>query len=366
MIRLAVIGMGAVTRNIHLPAYRLLGDRVKLVGGCDVDEAARKAAGEAGYFPEIFDDPEDMLGRTKPDVVSICTPPFLHYQQCLMALEHGCHVFCEKPLAEDLGEIDRIIEAARLAQRLVVVNSQFPYMNIHRSAKRYINSPQFGRLLFLHAWQTVRPTARTEAGWRAEMKRRLCFEFGVHVCELIRFFFDDTPVRIWSHMPNPSPTISSEVINVISMEFRDGRAASVMLDRVSKGPEQYLEMRLNGEHASIHTSIGGEARIEMGVHTHSRRPFLGVHFIKGGKAVLQNGECSVIIGKDGLNPFASATAAHLGSFLTAIQTGSAPQGTAMDHRDTLALVFAAYDSAQFWKAIDLAPYRCTNVAARDR
>ena len=286
MMRLAVIGLGAVTRNIHLPAYRQLKDRVKLVGGCDIDQAARTVVAATGTFPELFDNPEEMLGRTKPDVVSICTPPFLHFHQCLMALGHGCHVFCEKPLAEDLSEIDAIVEAACLSQRFVVVNSQFPSMNIHQAAKHYINGPQFGRLLFLHAWQTVRPTAVTEAGWRADLKRRLCYEFGVHVFELIRFFFDDMPVKLWAHMPNPCPQVSSEVINVISMEFTEGRAASVVLDRVSKGPERYLEIRLDGEHASIHTSIGGEVRVEVGLHTNTRRPFSGIHFVKGGKAVL--------------------------------------------------------------------------------
>ncbi|MBA3256974.1 MAG: Gfo/Idh/MocA family oxidoreductase, partial [Pyrinomonadaceae bacterium] len=257
MIHVAIIGLGAVTRNIHLPAYRQLGGEVSVVAGCDTDGAARTLAQERWHLPEVYDDPKEMIEKTKPDIVAICTPPSLHREQSLMALDYGCHVFCEKPLAESLEQADQIVWASERAKRFVVVNNQFPYMNIHLAAKRLIGSPEFGRLLFLHAWQTFHPTEATEAAWRGALQRRVCFEFGVHVFELIRFFFEDEPVKLFAHMPNPKPDAKSDVINLISVEFADGRAASIVLNRLSKGPERYLDMRLDGEFASIHTSIGG-------------------------------------------------------------------------------------------------------------
>ena len=151
MIRLAVIGLGAVTKNIHLPAYRLLKDRLALVAGCDVDPATRDAMEKTGLFHKIYDSPEEMLDKATPDVVSVCTPPFFHHRQCLDALEHGCHVFCEKPLVETLAHADEIILASSRCKRSVVVNSQFPKMNMYTAAKKQIDSPEFGRLLFLNA-----------------------------------------------------------------------------------------------------------------------------------------------------------------------------------------------------------------------
>lgn len=357
MIRVAIIGLGAVTRNIHLPAYSQLKDRVNVVAGCDPDPEARASIKKSGQVPQVFDRPEEMIEQTRPDVVSICTPPFLHHEQTLMALNYGCHVFCEKPMAESLEQADEIIEAAAKTNRLVVINNQFPYMNIHRSAKQRIGRPEFGELLFLHAWQTFRPTEETEAGWRGEMRKRLCFEFGVHVFELVRFFFEADPIKVWAHMPNPGWRMKSDAINIISLEFADGRAASIVLDRLSKGPERYLDMRLDGEFSSIHTSIGGEVRLEAGIHTKEKRPFFGFHLAKGGKAVLQNGNRSKVIGKDGMNPFASATAHHFRNFIGAIENGGMPSGSAADNRNTLALVFAAYDSAESGRAIELSRYR---------
>lgn len=365
LIRVAIVGLGAVTRKIHLPAYSQLKDRMSVVAGCDTDSAARTLAREKWHLPVVFDDPREMIEQTAPDVVAICTPPSLHHEQTLMALDHGCHVFCEKPLAESLSQVDEIIQASESAHRLVVANNQFPYMNIHTAAKKLIGTPEFGQLLFLSAWQMFRRTENTEAEWRGKLERRVCFEFGVHVFELIRFFFDDTPVKVMAHMPNPLGIMKSDVINIISMEFADGRAASIVLDRLNKGPERYLDMRLDGEFASIHTSIGGRIGFKAGIHTKEKRPFVDLDFVPGGKAVLQSGNREKLIARDGINPFASSTGVHFGNFIDSIHNGGNPPCTASDNRNTLALMFAAYDSAQSGQAVEMSRYRqqaCDSLA----
>ncbi len=91
-------------------------------------------------------------------------------------------------------------------------------------------------------------------------------------------------------------------------------------------------------------------------HTREKPPFFGFDLVKGGKAVLQKGNRSRIIAKNGINPFASATAVHFGNFISAIQDGGVPAGTAKDNRNTLALAFAAYDSAQSGKAVAMSHY----------
>ncbi|MEO6051183.1 MAG: Gfo/Idh/MocA family oxidoreductase [Pyrinomonadaceae bacterium] len=355
-LRVAIIGLGAVTRNIHLPAYKALANKIEIVAGCDTNPVSRATAKDRFGVPEVFDDPLKMIEMTKPDIVSVCTPPSFHIEQSFMALENGCHVFCEKPVAESLADADKLIEAAAEANRYVVVNNQFPYMNIHLSAKKMIGTPEFGKLLFLQAWQVFHPDEVTEADWRGQLKRRVCFEFGIHVFSLARFFFDEEPIAISAQMPNPFSKFHSDALNLITLEFQDGRAASIILNRMSNAPERYLDMRLDGEHASVHTSIGGEVRFEAGIHTRHKRPFFNLNVVKGGKAVLQNGTKSRIIAKDGINPFASSTAYHFNNFVDAINNGGIPAGTVADNRKTLALVFAAYDAADAKRTLLLSDY----------
>jgi len=361
MTRVAIVGLGAVTRNIHLPAYAQMKDRVTIVGGCDVDRAAQDLARSKWKLPYVCNDLRELVEKTKPDIVSVCTPPAFHLEHATLALKACCHVFCEKPLAENLEQADEIIETSETTGRLVGVNNQFPYMKIHAAAKRLAGSPEFGRLLYLHAWQTLVPTEAMEAGWRGKLRRRVCFEFGIHVFELMRFFFEETPVRIIAHMPDPQAKAETDVINVVCVEFADGRAASMMLNRLSKGPERYLDMRLDGEFASIHTSIGGRMEIKGGIHTRRRQPFLDWRFAKGGQAVLQAGNRSRVIARDPMNPFAAATAVHLGNFIDAIQSGGIPPGDARDNRKTLAMVAAAYDSSRLGRAVEMSEYRNMRV-----
>lgn len=344
-VSVGIVGLGAVVRNIHMPAYAQLKGRVRVIAGCDPNAAARQHAQDR-WGLRVFASQREMLGAVRPDVAAICTPPWLHQEQVRVALEHGCHVFCEKPLAEDLGQADDMVEASRRARRLVVVNNQFPYMNIHSAAKRMIGSPQFGELLYLHVWHTMHTNEITEARWRGELTRRLCFEFGTHVFELVRFLFGDNPIRLLAHMPNPLRRSSCDTVNVIALEFADGRGVSIVMNRISRGPERYLDMRLDGEQAAIHTSIGGRVRIAAGIHTREKRPYLEVGFVKGGRAVLEVGTRSTLLATDGINPFANATARHFATFVQSIGDGSQPPGGVHDNRDTLALVMAAYESAE--------------------
>jgi D-apiose dehydrogenase len=355
MYRIAIAGLGSVLRTIHLPAYRALRHHLAVVGGCDVDAPARTRAAASLPGLPLFENLEDMIETVRPDIVAVCTPPAQHHSQCLLALQRGCHVFCEKPMVESLMQADEVIEAAGQSGRQVVVNCQFPFMKIHAAAKRQIGGPQFGRLLFMHASQTFRPTKLTEVAWRGTMERRLGLEFGVHVFELVRFFFGEEPIRLFAHMPRPDAAKMREVVSAVSMEFSGQRAASILLDRLSKGPEHYLDIRLDGEHAAISTSIGGELRVELGFHARQRRPYIGAHFAKGGKAVIEDGIKSVVIAKEGINPFADATAALLERFLRAIDGGQTPPCNARDHRKTLDLVFAAYDSAARRQFVGLEP-----------
>ncbi len=342
--RVAFIGLGAAVRNIHGPAYRMLGDRVTVVGGSDPDAAARAAAEKLGITS--FADATELLERTKPQIVAVCSPPGLHRAHVELALAAGCHVFCEKPLAESMEDAAAIVRASTAAGLQVVVNNEFPAMQTHRSAKAAIGTSEFGKLLYLHAWHTNRPTVATEAGWRSGMRNRLGLEFGIHVFDLVRYFFDATPSRVLAHMPRPDPSTPWDAIQFVALDFADGRAASFVLDRLSKGPERYLDFRLDGERAAVHTSIGGQVRASIGMHTRERRPFVDLRLVGGGRAVLEDGTRSRVLGGDGPNPFASATAMHFGDFLDALERGGSPSANASDNLRSLGLVFAAERSAR--------------------
>ena len=126
--RVAVIGCGAIATGGHLPAYRAAAEAglCLLVGVCDVDpEWAHQTARQYGVQP--FERAEEMLARTRPEVVSITTFPSSHRDLALLAFDAGCHVLCEKPVAMHLGEVAEMVQAAERAQRLLSICFQYRY-----------------------------------------------------------------------------------------------------------------------------------------------------------------------------------------------------------------------------------------------
>jgi predicted dehydrogenase len=104
----------------HARAYHKMPE-FEIAGLVSRGPASRQAlAQELGGLPE-FSDYYEALAATKPDVVSINTYPETHAPYAKAALDAGCHVFCEKPLAETVAEAQKIVDAAHETRRKLVI-----------------------------------------------------------------------------------------------------------------------------------------------------------------------------------------------------------------------------------------------------
>ena len=115
--RVAMIGLGHSARHILLPALKTLGN-IEIVAGCDPDAETRIGTSRKWNIPRIYTTAGEMLDTEHPDVAVIATPPLTHSGLCVLALEHGCHVFCEKPFTpsvEDAGEVINAAHSTRLS-----------------------------------------------------------------------------------------------------------------------------------------------------------------------------------------------------------------------------------------------------------
>ncbi|MCX6866977.1 MAG: Gfo/Idh/MocA family oxidoreductase [Verrucomicrobia bacterium] len=112
----------------HDPGFRIAG-----LVDCNAEARARLAA-RLGGAPE-FSDFATALAATRPDAAAICTYPDSHAELVLHALTAGCHVFVEKPLAVTVAGAESVVEAARRAQRKLVVGY---ILRHHPSWQRFI------------------------------------------------------------------------------------------------------------------------------------------------------------------------------------------------------------------------------------
>jgi predicted dehydrogenase len=335
--RIAIAGLGAAARKIHLPA--LSGLDVEVVGGCDPIPPGDVP------FP-VFASVETLLAETAPDILAVATPPDAHFEVAWAGLDHGCHVFCEKPFTDTLEQATALVKRSREVGRWLVVNNQFRFMNIHRQAKAAIGTPEFGELRFLSAQQTFRTTPETEAGWRGSDRRRTCKDFGTHVLDLCRFFFDEDPVSIGARMPRGPGRDGPDYLNLIELEFSGDRAAQITLDRWCRGPNRYLDLRLSGTAGCVETHVGGGIVLSAGLRGSTRRAFCDLDIAMGGTARLYQGERFRRIATDPLDLFARATRELFRAFLAALDRGGVPPCEGADNRRTLALMLSAYESAE--------------------
>ena len=118
-LRVLVAGCGNMGAS-HARAYHKMPE-FEIAGLVSRGPESRGALGrELGGLPE-FGDYYEALKATRPDVVSVNTYPETHGAYARAAIDAGCHVFCEKPLAETVEEAQAIVDAAQAGKRKLVI-----------------------------------------------------------------------------------------------------------------------------------------------------------------------------------------------------------------------------------------------------
>jgi predicted dehydrogenase len=112
-LKVAVIGAGFISSNRHLPAWRSLHNKVEIVGLSDLNREMGRHVAAQFRIKNCYVDAAEMIEKERPDVVDICTPPATHAKVAALALENGCHMLIEKPMAITNADCDAIVLGAR-------------------------------------------------------------------------------------------------------------------------------------------------------------------------------------------------------------------------------------------------------------
>lgn len=136
-IRVLVVGSGNMgsahaTAYHHLEGFQICG----IVSRGKSKEVLNEKLG-GGYA--LFDDFEKAMTETKPDTVAISTWPDTHQEMAIRAIEAGCHVFIEKPLADSVEGAERVVAAAKKHNRKLVVGY---ILRHHPSWEKFIEVAQ--------------------------------------------------------------------------------------------------------------------------------------------------------------------------------------------------------------------------------
>lgn len=137
----AVVGCGKIGARHAEHIHRM----ANLVAVCDNDaEKAKQLTSK--YSVPSFLLIEDLLQQCYPDVVAVCTPNGLHAEHTIQALQAGCHVVCEKPMAIKTEDCRQMMEAARAAKKQLFIVKQNRFNEAVVAVKELLDTNRLGKI----------------------------------------------------------------------------------------------------------------------------------------------------------------------------------------------------------------------------
>lgn len=351
--RVALLGLGAAARELHVPACRAVSG-VILAAGCDPGPDRRRwLAGEG--VGAVYESAAALLAAERPDLAIVAAPPETHRELVMLALAQGAHVLCEKPLAPSVADADEMIAAAERARRALAVNHEYPHLAIYREALARVGAGEYGAPYLVQCWQHMDHGAGAPAGWRSAPGPYTLLEFGPHALDLVCRFLGAWPEAVTAATARAAGAPMDDAVVTATLRFPGGPLASVVLNRAGRGRARYFEMRVDCERASLRLSLGGLARASVDLARGRRWPAARLTLVRGGEARVESGTRSRVLAVERREGRPAATAAVLRALVEAIGRGHAPTGEARRAREVLRIVEAAYASAKTGETVWLRP-----------
>jgi len=338
-LRAVLTGCGAMSRE-WLKAVKAV-DGIAIVGFVDLhEEAAIRRADESGApNPVIGTDLNSVLQITKPDVVLDCTIPEAHHDVALTAFSHGCHVLGEKPLAHSMHHAQAMVDAARDADRIHVIIQNYRYQESIRRLRHFIGRSLLGELTAVHADFFLGPHF---GGFREKMQHVLLLDMAIHTFDAARFLSGEDPLAVYCHETNPhgswyshgaSAVAIFEMSNGVTFTYRGSWCAEGL------GTEWGADWRIIGTKGSARWNGANDASAEIIAES------------SGFFSKMTPLDCLT----EEPGPHTEGHTSIVREFVQCLREGRNPQTVSSDNIKSLAMVFAAIESAETGKRVEIRP-----------
>ena len=336
-LRVLQVGCGGISR-LWLDALRDAPD-AEFVGFVDLDpERARAAARHCASPALVGSDLRAMLARTRADVVFDCTVPEAHHGVAIAALEAGCHVFCEKPLADTLASARAMVVAAGAHGPTLAVMQNRRYDPNLRALRAFLDEGHIGLVTTLHADFFIAPHF---GGFRDTMAHVLLRDMAIHTFDSARFLSGQDPLTAFGTSWNPegswyahgaSAAVTFEMTGGVVFTYRGSWCAEGL-------PTAWeSQWRIVGTKGSVVWDGAESLRCEV---VRSDEGFLREH-------------ASVPTPTLQRTDFGAWHAASIRAYLDTVRAGHTPETVASDNIRSLAMVFAAVESAETHRRVAIA------------
>ncbi len=219
----------------HLRVYREV-EQCTLVAVADSDAAAAARAGQA-WGIRHYSDCLELLKREKPDAVSVAVPTSAHCQVVLDALDAGCHVLVEKPIAASLHEAERMVEEAGRRDLVLAVGHIERFNPAVIELKRRLDAGELGRAYQMHA--------RRLGPFPARMRDvGVVVDLATHDLDIMRWLSGSEPVRMYAETSREIHTTNEDIMSGL-IRFANETVGVLEINWLT--PTKIRELTVTGE-----------------------------------------------------------------------------------------------------------------------
>ncbi len=231
-MKYALIGCGRISPN-HIRAARENGLTISAL--CDIDvKKAEALKASLDLDPDIpcYDDHNVLLAEIVLDIVAVATYSGNHAAIALDAIENGCHVIIEKPIALSLSDADAVINAAKKKGVTVSACHQNRFNSAVFATRQALENGRFGKLYngaICVRWYRS-PEYFSDGAWRGtwELDGGALMNQCIHGIDLLRWMLGDEIEEVFAYTDNLShPYIEAEDIGVALVKFKNGSYGTI-------------------------------------------------------------------------------------------------------------------------------------------
>lgn len=231
-----ISGCGSAGR--HAAQVAVGAGRGQIVGLCDPQ--AEQLAKLQTLYPtaRLGDDYRALLHTTRPDVVVVAGPDHLHADQTVLALEQGCHVLVEKPLATTVADAQRILNAQAKTGLQVMADHTMRYMHPWGAMAQMAKAGQIGKLFFIQGdyihdmWSHYSPQGKHHTPWRIDKQnpQNILLGGGCHPLDLILWTVDAPVSEVYAYSNKFCvPDFPSDDCYILMLQFENGILGKVFV-----------------------------------------------------------------------------------------------------------------------------------------
>ena len=264
-LKAAVVGMGFIG-FAHVEALRRIPhvDVVAIADSFGAKEKAERLGVPAGYADYV-----EMMDACKPDCIHICTPNSTHMAIAMAAIERGIHVVCEKPMARNAEEAQKMVDAVRKSGVIGALNFHNRYYPIPYRMRRMALDGELGEIYhirggYLQDWLQY----KTDFSWKLLSdqcgKTRATADLGSHWIDLAEYVTGQQVTEVFAEFKTVYPQrtqmteqgpkdvdIDTEDFSCVLLRFDGGAVSTATFSAVFSGKKNQTVLQVAGTRQSL-------------------------------------------------------------------------------------------------------------------